>query len=46
MGTPKAMIARNAEGNDQEGPRLGFPPFDKAQVVQQDREAQFLFLAS
>ena len=40
----KRHDGQDAKGNDQEGPRLGFPPFDVAQVVQQDREAQLLSL--
>ena len=39
------MTARMPKTHDQEGPRLRFAPFDVAQVVQQDRESQFLTLA-
>ena len=43
---PKRHNGQDAEGDDQEGARLRFPPFDIAQIVQQDRETQLLVRGS
>ncbi len=43
-GHSKGHEGQEAGSDEQECPRLGFPPFDKTQVVHQDCEAQILVL--